>query len=318
MKWDKYTIKTTTQAEDFVCGMLMEMGITGVEIEDNVPLSQEDKEKMYIDILPVLPPDKGIGYVSFYLEEGEDATLLLHQIQEGIHELRTFVEVGEGSIISSKTEEADWINNWKEFFKPFEIDDIIIKPTWEEVENSEGKLLIEIDPGTAFGTGKHETTQLCIRQLRKYINNQTKVLDVGCGSGILSIISLGLGADHVIGVDIDNSAVVSAKENMVVNNIKEERYMIYAGNLIEDKELQDKIRYEAYDVIVANILADIIIPLTPVIPKHLKTNGVYITSGIIDSKEKEIVKAIEETGLKVIDRLKQGDWISVVAQKVKS
>lgn len=316
MKWDKYTIKTTTQAEDFVCGMLMELGISSIEIEDNVPLSQEDKEKMYIDILPELPPDEGVGYVSFYLEEGEESTDLMVQIKDGINELREFVEVGEGSVLSSQTEDVDWINNWKEFFKPFEIDDIIIKPTWEHVDNPENKLMIEIDPGTAFGTGKHETTQLCIGQLRKYIDSRTKLLDVGCGSGILAIISLKLGAAHVVGIDIDENAIVATRENMDVNNIQESAYTVYSGNLIEDNELQEKIGYEVYDVIVANILADIIIPLTPVVPQHLKSGGIYITSGIINTKKEDVVKAIEQAGLEVIDVIQQGDWVSVVGRKM--
>lgn len=316
MKWDKYTIKTTTQAEDFVCGMLMEIGITSIEIEDNVPLSQEDKEKMYIDILPELPPDEGIGYVSFYLEEGEESITLMTQIRDGMNGLREFVDVGEGIVMSSQTEDVDWINNWKEFFKPFEIDDIIIKPTWESVENLENKLVIEIDPGTAFGTGKHETTQLCIGQLRRYINAETKLLDVGCGSGILSIISLKLGAAHVVGIDIDENAVIATEENMVVNNIKKTDYTVYAGNLIADEELQDKIGYEKYDVVVANILADIIIPLTPVVPRHLKHNGIYITSGIINTKEKDVAKAIEQAGLELVEVIQQGDWISIVARKI--
>ncbi|RDU22460.1 50S ribosomal protein L11 methyltransferase [Anaerosacchariphilus polymeriproducens] len=315
MKWDKYTIKTTTQAEDSVCGMLMELGINSIEIEDNVPISQEDKEKMYIDILPELPPDEGVGYVSFYLEEGQDSALLLNHISNGIERLKEFIEIGEGSIQLSQTEDSDWINNWKEFFKPFEIDNIIIKPTWENIENPENKLLIEIDPGTAFGTGKHETTQLCIEQLRKYMNEQTRLLDVGCGSGILSIISLKLGADFAVGIDIDENAVLASQENMKVNDIESSKYSILCGDLIKDENLQKKIGFEEFDVVVANILADIIIPLTPIVPRYLKKNGIYITSGIIKSKENDVVNAIQQAGLEVIEVLKQGDWVSIAAQK---
>lgn len=315
MKWDKYTIKTTTQAEDSVCGMLMELGINSIEIEDNVPISQEDKAKMYIDILPELPPDEGVGYVSFYLEAGQDSAWLMNRISDEIEKLREFIEIGEGSIQFSQTEDSDWINNWKEFFKPFEIDNIIIKPTWEKVENPNHKLVIEIDPGTAFGTGQHETTQLCIEQLRKYINEKTRLLDVGCGSGILSIISLKLGAASAVGIDIDENAVLASKENMKVNEIENTKYAILCGDLIKDENLQKRIGFEEYDVVVANILADIIIPLTPIVPQYLKKNGIYITSGIIKSKESDVVNAIHKAGLEVIEVSKQGDWVSIAAQK---
>ena len=175
MKWNKYTIETTTEAEDFVSSMLSDLGIEGVEIEDNTQLSPEDTAKMFIDFLPELPPDEGIGKVSFYLEEEKDHEEILKQVREGLEELRMFVEVGSGRITESQTEDVDWINNWKEFFHSFTIDDILIKPTWEELEDADkDKILIEIDPGVSFGTGKHETTQLCIRQLRKYIKKRMK------------------------------------------------------------------------------------------------------------------------------------------------
>ena len=189
MKWDKYTIETTTEAEDYISSTLADLGIEGIEIEDNVPLSESDTSKMFIDILPELPPDQGIGYVSFYLESGEDHSEKLKEAAEALEEMRSYVNIGSGKITSSETEDIDWMNNWKEFFHSFTIDDILIKPTWEELDQADqDKILIEIDPGISFGTGKHETTQLCIHQLRKYMKAGDEVLDVGCGSGILSIV----------------------------------------------------------------------------------------------------------------------------------
>ena len=316
MKWNKYTIETTTAAEDFVSSMLSDLGIEGVEIEDNIQLSSNDTAKMFIDFLPELPPDEGVGKVSFYLDSDEDNSEILEQVKEGLEELRLFVEVGAGTITESETEDIDWINNWKEFFHAFTIDDILIKPTWETVDEADkDKILIEIDPGVSFGTGKHETTQLCIRQLRKYMKDGDEVLDLGCGSGILSIISLKLGAGHVVGTDIDDACLTSTYENMEVNHLPKELGMFYVGNLIDDVELQQAVGEEKYDIVVANILADVIIPMAPVVPARLKKDGIFITSGIINFKEEEVKAAIAATGLEILEVTHQGEWVSITAKK---
>ena len=318
MKWRKYTIETTTAAEDFMSGMLMELGIEGIEIEDNVPLTKEDQADMFIDFLPELPPDEGISHVSFYIEEdGSDQTDILKKVKVGLEELRSMVEVGSGVISSSETEDLDWINNWKKYFSSFTIEDILIKPTWEELkEEDKDKFLIEIDPGISFGTGKHETTQLCIKQLCKYVRGkQPKVLDVGCGSGILSIVALKLGAREVVGTDLDADCMISTKENMAVNHLPEELGTFYVGNLIDDVELQKTVGTEEYEIVVANILADVIIPMAPVIPDRLKKGGYFITSGIIDFKENEVKEAIEKTGLEIVEINHQGEWVNITARK---
>lgn len=317
MKWNKYTIKTTTAAEDFLSAMLDEIGISGVEIEDKIPLSKADQADMFIDFLPELPPDDGISYVSFYLEDGEDHTEILKKVMDGIEEQRQFVDVGEGSISSSDTEDLDWINNWKQYFHSFYIEDILIKPTWEELkEEDKDRVLIEIDPGISFGTGKHETTQLCIRQLLKYVRGKhPKVLDVGCGSGILSIAALKLGASEVVGTDLDENCMTSTYENMEVNHLPKESGRFYVGNLIDDTRLQQTVGSECFDIVVANILADVIIPMAPVIPARLKQGGIFITSGIIDFKENEVKQAIEAAGMKVIEVNHQGEWVNITAVK---
>lgn len=320
MKWNKYTIETTTAAEDFMSSMLMELGIEGVEIEDKIPLSKQDQADMFIDFLPELPPDDGVSYVSFYLEDnGEDYTELLKQVKTELEELRKIVDVGTGVITSDQTEDLDWINNWKKFFSSFYIDDILIKPTWEELkEEDKDKFLIEIDPGVSFGTGKHETTQLCIRQLLKYIPGTTpKVLDVGCGSGILSIVALKLGASEVVGTDLDADCMTSTRDNMQVNHLDLSKGTFYVGNLIDDTELQEKVGTECYDIVVANILADVIIPMALVIPARLKKGGYFITSGIIDFKEDAVKEAIEKAGLTVVEINHQGEWVNITARKDK-
>lgn len=319
MKWEKYTIETTTAAEDFMSSMLMDLGIEGIEIEDNIPLTKEDQADMFIDFLPELPPDEGKSHVSFYIEDdGKDQSEILKKVKIGLEELRDTVDVGSGMILSSETEDLDWINNWKKFFSSFTIENILIKPTWEDVKpEDKDKFMIEIDPGISFGTGKHETTQLCIRQLIKYIKDgHPKVLDVGCGSGILSIVALKLGASEVVGTDLDADCMISTHENMKVNHLDEKLGTFYVGNLIDDVDLQKQVGTEEYDIVVANILADVIIPMALVIPDRLRKGGYFITSGIIDFKEDEVRDTIEKTGLKVIEINHQGEWVNITAQKL--
>ncbi|HIT67052.1 MAG TPA: 50S ribosomal protein L11 methyltransferase [Candidatus Merdisoma merdipullorum] len=317
MKWNKYTLKTRTEAEDLISSMMQEAGIEGIEIEDKVPLSDEDKAQMFVDILPDMPDDDGVAYISFYLEPETDQAAMLLKVQEGLDEIRSWgVDVGEATITASETEDKDWINNWKEYFHQFYVDDILIKPSWEEVRPEDrDKLLIQIDPGTAFGTGMHETTQLCIRQLRKHLTPETVLLDVGTGSGILSIISLKLGAKRAVGTDLDTNALAAVKENMQVNGIDPSSFEMMIGNIITEKEVQDRVGYGCYDIVVANILAEVLVPLTPVILDQLKPGGVYITSGIIDDKEDLVVQTIKDCGLKILEVTYQGEWVSVTARK---
>ncbi len=317
MKWNKYTLKTRTEAEDLISSMMQDAGIEGIEIEDKVPLTQREKEQMFVDILPEGPADDGVAYISFYLEPDTDQEEMLDKVREGLKEIAGWgVDIGEATIQASETEDKDWINNWKEFFHQFYVDDILIKPSWEEVKPEDReKLLIQIDPGTAFGTGMHETTQLCIRQLRKFLTPETELLDVGTGSGILSIISLKLGAKHAVGTDLDPCAVEAVRENMEVNGIDPASFEMMIGNIITEKEIQDRVGYECYDIVVANILAEVLVPLTPVILSQLKPGGVYITSGIIDDKEDLVVETVKQCGLTVLEVTHQGEWVSVTARK---
>lgn len=316
MRWNKFRLKTTTEAEDFVSSMLMDLGIEGVEIEDKVPLTQADKEQMFVDILPQIESDDGIAYLSFYLEEDVDKEEMLAKVRNEFEAMRAYANVGEGTIEESQTEDLDWVNNWKQYFHQFYVDDILIIPSWEEVKpEDEDKMIIHIDPGTAFGTGMHETTQLCIRQLKKHVTKETRILDVGCGSGILGMLALKFGAAYSVGTDLDPCAIDATYENMEVNGITRDQYEVMIGNIIDDKEVQDKVGYDKYDIVVANILADVLVPLTPVILNQLKKGGVYITSGIIDDKEDTVVEAVKAAGLEVLEVTYQGEWVSVTARK---
>ena len=320
-------MKTRTEAEDIIISTLYDIGLEGAQIEDNVPLTALEKEQMFVDILPQMAEDDGTAYLSFFVEETEDGGLLLNgepkteedilkAVKEELDGLRDFMDIGEGSIAVDETEDIDWINNWKQYFKQFYVDDILIIPSWEEVkEEDKDRMIIHIDPGTAFGTGMHETTQLCIRQLKKYVTEDTEMLDVGTGSGILSIVALKLGAKHAVGTDLDPCAVPAVEENKEANEIPVQDFDMMIGNIIDDKEVQDAVGYEKYDIVAANILADVLVPLTPVIVNQMKKGGIYITSGIIDQKEETVVKTVKDAGLEVLEVTYQGEWVSVTARK---
>ncbi len=327
MKWTKFQIKTITEAEDIIISSLYDLGLEGAQIEDKVPLTALEKEQMFVDILPDCPEDDGIAYLSFFVEETEDGSLLLNgektdadailkMVEEELENIRMFMDIGEGSVKVDETEDIDWINNWKQYFHQFYIDDILVIPSWEDVKAEDSdKMVLHIDPGTAFGTGMHETTQLCIRQLRKYITNETKLLDVGTGSGILAILSLMFGAKSAVGTDLDICAVEAVRENCESNGIDPAQFEMMIGNIITDKAIQDRVGYGCYDIVVANILADVLVPLTPVIIHQLKPGGIYITSGIIDDKEQTVVEAVKKAGLEVLKVTYQGEWVSVTARK---
>ena len=316
MKWNQFRLKTTTEAEDIVSSMLADLGIEGVQIEDKIPLTQSDKEQMFVDILPDMPEDDGCAYLTFYLDEEVDKHEMLLKVRQELEEMRSYLNVGDCTIEESQTEDVDWVNNWKQYFHQFYIDDILVIPSWENVEAKDSdKMVIHIDPGTAFGTGMHESTQLCIRQLKKYVTEDTEILDVGCGSGILGMLALKFGAKHSVGTDLDPCAIDATYENMDNNGISRDQYEVMIGNIIDDKEVQDKVGYEKYDIVAANILADVLVPLTPVIIHQLKKGGIYITSGIIEDKEEVVVEAVKKAGLEVLEVNHQGEWVSVTARK---
>ena len=325
MRWTQYRIKTISDAEDMIISALYDIGLEGAQIEDKVPLTAREKEQMFVDIMPDAPDDDGVAYLNFFVEIEDDmdpeeykkkVNDTVAAISQELEDVRLFMEIGEGTIEVSETEDKDWINNWKEFFHQFYVDDILVIPSWEEVkEEDKDKMILHIDPGTAFGTGMHETTQLCIRQLRKYVTAETELLDVGTGSGILSILSIMFGAKHAIGTDLDPCAIDAVNDNLSTNHIESDKFELLIGNIITEKDVQEQVGYEKYDIVVANILADVLVPLTPVIYHHLKKGGIYITSGIIDEKEETVVNAVQSAGLEVVEVTHQGEWVSVTARK---
>ncbi|MCH3998180.1 MAG: 50S ribosomal protein L11 methyltransferase [Lachnospiraceae bacterium] len=334
MKWMRFRVRTTVDAEDIIISKLEDIGLEGAQIEDNVPLTAAEKEQMFVDICPPPGPDDGTAVLSFYVEENEDGTLKMpdgskgkpEKIRKGIaqclDELRSYSDIiGDGTISVDETKDEDWINNWKQYFHQFWIDDILCIPSWEKPEKGDGEkkpsLVFHIDPGTAFGTGMHETTQLCIREIRKYLTDETNLLDIGTGSGILGILSLMLGGRSVTATDLDPCAVPAVNDNLKANGVDPSRFHMILGNLTDDKKIQDEVGYGKYDIVVANILPSVLVPLTPAAVRCMKPGAVCIMSGIIDGYEKTVADACEKAGLEIVNIADQGEWHSVTGRKAE-
>ena len=295
MDWIKVSIFTTSEGIEPLSGRLYQLGITGLEIEDEKDFKDFlENNKQYWDYVDdeLIKEKEGETEVIAYVSDNAAGHEMLMAIRNTVAEMKQLDdenEFGRLEIHIDNMKEEDWANNWKKYFHQFYVDDILIIPSWEDVKPSdEDKMVIHIDPGTAFGTGMHETTQLCIRQIRKYTTETTKILDVGCGSGILGMLALKFGAEHSVGTDLDPCAIDATYENMENNGISRDKYEVMIGNIIGDKEVQDKVGYECYDIVAANILAPVLVELTPVIVNQLKPGGIYITSGIIDDKEEMV------------------------------
>lgn len=317
MKWNKYSIKTLSKAEDLVISALADAGVEGAEIVDAHPLDEPDLKLMFGDVPPdEQPEDDGTAVINFYLEPDADNESVLKRVKEELDALREFTDIGECAITASETEDKDWINNWKEYFHSFRVDDIYIVPTWEEPEPlPTDKMVLRIDPGTAFGTGLHETTQLCIKKMREVVKPGCEMLDIGTGSGILAIIAARLGASHILGTDLDENAVFAVADNKANNNVDDARFELLLGNITDDPEVQRAVGHEKYDVVTANLLAEILIPMAPAAAATLKKGGIIITSGIIDFKKDAVSQALTEAGLKVVSSETMGEWCSVCAVK---
>lgn len=317
MKYNKYTIKTVPEAEDIIAASLAELGIEGVEIEDKTPLTKEELDSMFVDIIEQ-KEDDGLASVSFYLDSEKDNTEMLNAVKEELESIKGFMDAGELTIEKVELDDEDYLNSWKQYFHSFEIDNILFVPSWEEVDEEKKKgyeMVINIDPGTAFGTGSHETTRLCIKALLKYVyeDMDVNVLDVGTGSGILALMAYKLGAKFCIGTDLDPCAPPAVADNMEKNGLADKDFEVILGNIIDDKEVQDRVGYEKYDIVCANILAEVLVPLTPVIRQHIKPGGIVIMSGIIEGKEDFVAKTLKQNGFEVVEINADGEWRGIVA-----
>lgn len=331
MKWTKFKIETVTEAEDIIISALYDIGLEGAMVEDKIPLTDEEKAGMFVDIPPEPGEDDGIAMLSFFVEQNDEGKLIVSGEERDIPSLmgsigavltglREHCNIGSGTIYVEETEDIDWINNWKEFFHQFTINDLLIIPSWEEpsaqsLERCDKTL--RIDPGTAFGTGAHETTSLVIRQLQEHIKPGDEILDLGTGSGILSIVALKYGAKKAIGTDLDDNCVEAIEQNLNANSIPPDKMLLILGNVIDDPELRGLLGYgePRYEIITANILAEVLLDINPFIPGFLKEGGTYITSGILTEKEDKVKASIEAAGLVVTGITRDGEWSCITAKK---
>ena len=317
MEWKRFTIHTTEEAEEPVTALLAELGIEAVEVTDKRPFSAEESGGLYGDVVPEMPEDDHLAELSFYMEKDADCDSLLKELRSRLEAFRNTMDIGSGRIEESVTREEDWINNWKDYFHSFRVDDILIRPSWEsdKTEAGDAAMVLEIDPGTAFGTGAHESTQLAIRALRKYLKSGDSFLDIGTGSGILGIIALKSGASEVFGTDLDPNTLPAIEENLEANGLSDSHFVRVLGNIADDPAVQEAAGFAHYDVVAANIIAEILSEITPRVPAHLKEGGYYITSGILEGHEDIVIDAAEKAGLRVTEINRLGEWMSIVFRK---
>lgn len=323
MEWTEVKIYTTTEGIEPVSAMLLDTGVTGIQVEDDKELKEYlNTSSEFWDYVDEELLNKPIGEtkVTVYVSDNPYGHEILMNIKAGVERLKSMdigLDLGRLAIeTKSNLDDQEWLNKWKEFYKPFCVGNrIFVKPVWEDIPAPEGRVTFNINPGHVFGTGLHQTTQLCMLQLEKYINENSVVADLGCGSGILSVVSLLLGAKSAFAVDIDANAIKTAYENAELSGVDKSKYYVTSGNVIDDKALQDEIGYDKYDVVVANIIADVICAISPVVPKQLKKGGVFIASGIIKDRLDDVYNALNEVGLKVVDTSIKDEWVSVTSVK---
>lgn len=307
MKWTEVCIKTTEEASDAISEMLTTIGAGGVVIEDpneirrqiESPNSLDYADQEFMDSLGT-----EVTIKAYFNQESTPEELAV-LIEEKLKFISQFLEAGKGYTGYTEVDDEDWATAWKKHYKPFHISDsVVIKPTWEEYEQRAGEIVIEMDPGMAFGTGTHETTRLCSQLLEQYVIKYDNIIDVGCGTGILSIIAVKLGASHAVAIDIDEVAARVTRENCTINGVLDS--ISVKKGVLADLEPQKA------DIVVANIIADVVINISTLIPSYLKKGGVLLTSGIIKERKDDVVKAYAELGFEFINLLEMGEWVAIV------
>ena len=323
MLWIKNVVHTTTSGIEPVSGILLLCGINGYEVCDSEDFNNflENKE-VYFDYIEdeLMELCNCETTVTFYVPENTQGVETILAVKNQLARLKGEDEEGVFGTLEmdsdTKLEEQDWENNWKQYFKPFPVGNkLMIKPSWETLSDDEGRKVIEIDPSSSFGTGSHTTTRLCLEKIEEVLPEDCAdmhILDMGCGSGILGIAAVKLGAGHINAVDIDENSARIAGENYVMNSIDASRYDVYAGNVLEDEALYNKIGEKPYHLIVANIVADVIMWMASMFKKFLREDGKLVVSGIIAERSGEVIQALEKAGFKVVDFTEKEDWAVVV------
>ena len=322
MDWLAVSIYTAPEGIDPLCGRLYNLGVTGVEIVDKDDFEDFlENNKQYWDYVDEELREKMSGEtrVKIYLSDNETGHKMLQSVRDDLASFKSLDDdnaFGTLRIEIDSMREEDWENNWKQYFKPIYVGDrLIIKPEWETIDNGDGKIIFNIDPGMTFGSGQHETTRLCVETLDEIVKKGDKVLDLGCGSGILSIISLMIGASEARAVDIDPNCKKIAYSNAALNGIGEDVYTVLDGNILTDDAFKnDTEKSGPYDIVVANIVADVIIPLSDDVRRYLKEDGIFIASGIIEPRLPEVRDAIERNGFIIKEIKKENDWYCIISQ----
>lgn len=312
MNWTEVSITTNKDGIDAITGNLLNIGITGIRIENPDDFNEFlEGTEIYWDYV-----DENLMYlkncetkVILYLPENAQGLDMLSLLKDAIEKLKSENKYGSLKMTFNNVKEEDWENNWKQYFKPLKIGrHFLIKPSWENAENDDGRKILEIDPGMSFGTGTHETTRLCLESMDRIPLKDKEVLDLGCGSGILSIGALLSGAKHTTLVDIDANSTKIAAENIEKNNFDPKLFTIYCGNVIDDSSLAEKIGFKKYDVIFANIVADVLKAMSPLFGKFLKDGGTLVVSGIITERKDEVLNEIRRNGFETVKEFEEGAW----------
>lgn len=322
MEWIEVFVATSQMGLEPVEGVLYQCGLNGLMIHDEADfaefLENPNREWDYVADELVEEKQEQTTGITFFLRDNLYGREQLSQIKsalQSVKETEKELDLGSLEVTMKNVAEEDWANNWKKYFKPFPVGDkIMIKPSWEELPAQTDKIVLKIDPGHIFGTGTHETTQLCMELIEKYVKKDDLVLDIGCGSGILSIASLLLDAKEADAVDIDPNAIQIAYENSDRNDIDRSRYHVKAGNILEDEDLQASYSGKKYDLVAANIVADVIIALTKQVPAYIKDGGIFLCSGIITERKEDVLEALKAAGFAVLDIKEKTSWVAIATR----
>lgn len=322
MEWIEVFVATSQMGLEPVEGVLYQCGLNGLMIHDEADfaefLENPNREWDYVADELVEEKQEQTTGITFFLRDNLYGREQLSQIKsalQSVKETEKELDLGSLEVTMKNVAEEDWANNWKKYFKPFPVGDkIMIKPSWEELPAQTDKIILKIDPGHIFGTGTHETTQLCMELIEKYVKKDDMVLDIGCGSGILSIASLLLDAKEADAVDIDPNAIQIAYENSDRNDIDRSRYHVKAGNILEDKELQASYSGKKYDLVAANIVADVIIALTKQVTDYIKDGGIFLCSGIITERKEDVLEALKAANFAVLDIKEKTSWVAIATR----
>ncbi len=320
MQWTELTIHTAAQAIDLVCDRLTALGYDSFIVDDEAQFEEFlETSRPYWDYVDdkLRESMRGLSQIRLYLQNGPDVPEAVSTLKSRLEELRQqypAIDFGTLDIDLAGVRDEDWENSWKQYYQPLPIGRrLLVVPQWLRPENPEGRVEVLLDPGMIFGTGSHASTQMCMRELERAVQGGERVLDLGSGSGILSITALQLGAAHATGVDIDPKAEEIARRNAEINRLGADRFTALTGDVTRDEAMMQMLASSGWDIVLANIVADVIIPLCRVVPEFLQEQSIFVCSGILDTRLSDVIRAIEGAGMQVLSTERQDDWCRVTA-----